>query len=64
MEKYLVKEFASEIIAQTRGRISRIDAEALAIVYIAKMKMIYPIYIHMHIVKELIYGEFDFKGHY
>lgn len=45
MEKYLVKEFASEIIAQTRGRISRIDAEALAIVYIAKMKMIYPIYI-------------------
>lgn len=45
MERYLVKEFASEIIAQTRGRISRIDAEALAIVYIAKMKMIYPIYI-------------------
>jgi len=42
MEKYLVKEFASEIVEQSRGRISMIDAEALAIVYIAKMKSIYP----------------------
>jgi len=40
MEKYLVKEFASEIVEQSRGRISMIDAEALAIVYIAKMKSI------------------------
>ncbi|TDY01849.1 UNVERIFIED_CONTAM: hypothetical protein BJ099_11186 [Lysinibacillus xylanilyticus] len=38
MEKYLVKDFASEIVEQSRGRISMIDAEALAIVYIAKMK--------------------------
>ncbi|WP_155590583.1 hypothetical protein [Lysinibacillus cavernae] len=42
MEKYLVKEFASEIVEQSRGRISMIDAEALAIVYIAKMKSIHP----------------------
>ncbi|WP_156313936.1 hypothetical protein [Lysinibacillus sp. ZYM-1] len=42
MEEYLVKEFASEIVEKSRGRISMIDAEALAIVYIAKMKSIYP----------------------
>lgn len=44
MEKYLVKEFASEIVEQSKGRISTIDAEALAIVYIAKMKSIQPPY--------------------
>lgn len=44
MEKYLVKEFASEIVEQSKGRISTIDAEALAIVYIAKMKSIHPPY--------------------
>ncbi len=42
MEKYLVKEFASEIVEQSKGRISTIDAEALAIVYIAKMKSNHP----------------------
>ncbi|MEK5231450.1 hypothetical protein MHB42_06695 [Lysinibacillus sp. FSL K6-0232] len=31
MEKFLVKEFASTIIAQSKGKISVIDAEALAI---------------------------------
>ncbi|MFJ7696838.1 hypothetical protein [Lysinibacillus fusiformis] len=44
MEKYLVKEFASEIVEQSKGRISTIDAEALAIVYLAKMKSIHPPY--------------------
>lgn len=38
MEKFLVKEFASTIIAQSKGKISVIDAEALAIVYLSKMK--------------------------
>ncbi|WP_223553159.1 hypothetical protein [Lysinibacillus sphaericus] len=38
MEKRLIKDFASEIVEQSRGRISTIDAEALAIVYISKMK--------------------------
>lgn len=40
VEKYLVKDFASEIVEQSKGRISMIDAEALAIIYIAKMKIL------------------------
>ncbi|WP_341302252.1 hypothetical protein MHB44_07760 [Lysinibacillus sp. FSL H8-0500] len=42
MEKFLVKEFASAIVEQSKGRISIIDAEALAIVYLAKMKKFNP----------------------
>ncbi|MFY0516871.1 hypothetical protein ACOMCU_03425 [Lysinibacillus sp. UGB7] len=38
MEKVLVKEFASEIIGQSKGRVSNIDAEAIAIIYIAKLE--------------------------
>lgn len=38
MEKILVKEFASELIGQSKGRISKIDAEAIAIIYISKVK--------------------------
>ena len=38
LEKHLISDFASEIVEQSRGRISTIDAEALAIVYISKMK--------------------------
>ncbi|MGE7113070.1 hypothetical protein [Lysinibacillus sp. NPDC047702] len=38
MDKHLMKELASEIVEQSRGRISMLEAEALAIVSIAKMK--------------------------
>ncbi|MGE7092073.1 hypothetical protein ACQKII_11595 [Lysinibacillus sp. NPDC048646] len=38
MEKILVNEFASELIGQSKGRISKIDAEAIAINYISKVK--------------------------
>ncbi|WP_286924011.1 MULTISPECIES: hypothetical protein [Lysinibacillus] len=38
MDKHLMKELASEIVEQSRGRISMLEAEALAIVSISKMK--------------------------
>jgi len=38
LDKHLMKELASEIVEQSRGRISMLEAEALAIVSISKMK--------------------------
>jgi len=42
MDKYVVKEFASEIIETSKGRINMVDAKALAIVYISKKKNVNP----------------------
>ena len=38
LDKHLMKELASEIVEQSRGRISMLEAEALAIVSITKME--------------------------
>ncbi|MFJ7731153.1 hypothetical protein ACIQXF_04590 [Lysinibacillus sp. NPDC097231] len=54
MKKYLVKDFASEIVEQSRGRISMIDAEALAIVYLAKMESFKPTENIRRIVQEMV----------
>lgn len=54
MEKYIVKEFASDIVEQSKGRISMIDAEALAIVYIAKRKFFYPTECIKHVIQNKI----------
>lgn len=38
MQKLLVKELASKLIEHSKGRISRVDAEAIAINYLAQNK--------------------------
>ncbi|MDD1503175.1 hypothetical protein ACIQ7N_01600 [Lysinibacillus sp. NPDC095746] len=54
MEKRLISDFASEIVEQSRGRISSIDAEALAIVYISKMKNFNPTKNIRRMAKEIV----------